>query len=170
MYLTRLIEKWTDFLALVGALLVLPLVGAMVYEVLSRYLFGAPTFWAFELAYMMMGTIFMFGIAYAMKHRSHVNVDLISGSLGPRANGIITLLGFTLLVPCVAWLCYALFWYMVDAYQAGENSGKSAWNPVIWPYRLMYVIGFISFLLQIAAESEKAIHSIIHNTDASELA
>ena len=49
----------------IAAMLLLPLVFAMVYEVLSRYLFDAPTQWAFEVSYMLMGTIFLLGLSYA---------------------------------------------------------------------------------------------------------
>jgi TRAP-type mannitol/chloroaromatic compound transport system permease small subunit len=33
-------------------------------------------------------------------------------------------------------------------YRSGEGSGLSAWNPKIWPYRVVYVAGFALFALQ----------------------
>ena len=168
MYLAPLVEKWTILVGRVGALLALPLVGAMIYEIMSRQLLNAPTYWAFELAYMMMGTIFMFGIAYALKERSHVNVDLFYHSMSPRIQGLVNLIGFIFLLPCVAWLTGALFDYFVGAWAADERSGMSAWNPVIWPFRLVYVIGFATFFLQILAETEKAIYAVINNAHPGE--
>lgn len=168
MYLTPFVERWTVLLGRIGALLALPLVAAMMYEIISRQFFDAPTFWAFELAYMMMGTIFMFGIAYALKTKSHVNVDLVYHVLSPRWQGMVMLVGCIFLIPCVAWVTYALFWYFVGAYEGAERSGMSAWNPVIWPFRLVYVIGFATFLLQLVAEVEKALFAIVTNTRPEE--
>ena len=55
----RLVGALSLWAGRAAALLVLPLVFAMVYEVVSRYAFGAPTLWAFEISYMMMGAIFL---------------------------------------------------------------------------------------------------------------
>lgn len=159
----RIIETWTDILGGIGAFLLLPLVGAMIYEVLSRHIFGVPTLWAYELAYMMMGTIFMFGIAFTLKRNAHVNVDLFYENFEPRTKAIVSLLGYALLFPFVIWVTYALFWYAVEAYVGQELSGKSAWNPVVWPYRVLLVIGFATFALQILSEILKSIYAAVHN-------
>ncbi|MCD6072980.1 MAG: tripartite ATP-independent periplasmic transporter, DctQ component family protein, partial [Microvirga sp.] len=80
-----------------AALLVVPLVFAMVYEVVSRYAFGAPTVWAFEISYMMMGAIFLMAIAYALLVGQHVNVDFIHDALPKRVVALIDLLAYVLL-------------------------------------------------------------------------
>lgn len=164
----RLIEIWTEFLGWAGALLLLPLTGAMIYEIGSRYLFDAPTFWAYELSYMMMGTIFLFGIACALKHRAHVSVDLFYSSFSPRFRAIVDLLGYALLLPCVAWIAWALYHYAAHAFTEHELSGQSSWNPPIWPYRVVYVTGFVTFLLQIVAEIIKACHIFLREQPAKE--
>ena len=33
-----------------------------------------------------------------------------------------------------------------------EVSGESAWNPIIWPFRVVWLIGFISLSLQAISE------------------
>ena len=146
------LERVTDAAALVGVAVILPLIGAMVFEVFSRYVLAAPTAWAFEISYMLMGTIFMLGIAFALKERQHVNVDLFTGIFPPRVNAAISLLGYALLLPCVAWLTYALSQYAIAAYRSGEVTGKSAWNPVVWPFRVVLAVGFAVFALQIVVE------------------
>lgn len=164
MRLVLFLERITGAAAAVGIWLILPLVGAMVFEVLSRYLFDAPTSWAYELSYMFLAAIFMMGIAYALKVRQHVNVDLIYDALGPRAKAVVNLLGYCLLLPCAAWLTYALANFALDAFRSGEQSGLSSWNPLIWPYRAVLAAGFAVFVLQILAEVIKAIRTLITNT------
>lgn len=137
----------------IGALLVLPLVLAMVYEVISRYFFAAPTQWAFELSYMMMGSIFLLGLSYAVLVDQHVNVDFIHQKLPKRGIAIIDAIGYILLAGMMFWLTRALIDNAASVYRTGEGSGLSAWNPKIWPYRVIYVLGFGLFALQCAGKA-----------------
>jgi len=157
------LERITAVAALIGAILILPLVVAMIFEVVSRLVLGSPTAWAYEMSYMMMAAIFMMGIAYALKRRDHVSVDLLYGVLAPRQKALINIAGYVLLLPCVAWLTYALFNFALQAYRTGELTGQSAWNPVVWPYRTVLVLGFAIFALQIVAEVIKSMRVLITN-------
>ena len=78
MKLITIIEAITRFAGAIAALLTLPLVGALVTEVFSRYVLNSPTLWAFEVSYMVMGAIFMLGIANALRIGQHVSVDVIT--------------------------------------------------------------------------------------------
>lgn len=155
MWLVSLSDRLSRSLAFLASLVIIPLTLAMVYEVVSRYAFDAPTFWAFEVSYMMMGLIFLFGIAYALQVRQHVNVDFIQVFISGTLILIIRVLSHVLLLGVVAWLTYALYGYAVSAYESGEGSGVSAWNPQIWPYRVVYCLGFALFGLQILSEIVK---------------
>jgi TRAP-type mannitol/chloroaromatic compound transport system permease small subunit len=137
----------------IGALIVLPLVLAMVFEVVSRYAFAAPTQWAFELSYMMMGTIFLLGLSYALLTGQHVNVDFIHQVLPRRAVAAIDAVGYIILAGMLIWLTRTLISNVGDVYRTGEGSGLSAWNPKIWPYRVIYALGFGLFALQCAAKA-----------------
>jgi TRAP-type mannitol/chloroaromatic compound transport system permease small subunit len=142
----------------VGAVVVLPLVLAMVYEVLSRYLFSAPTQWAFELSYMMMGTIFLLGLSYAVLVNQHVNVDFLHQVLPRRGVATIDAVGYILMTGMLFWLTITLINNVGEVYATGEGTGLSAWNPPIWPYRIVYAVGFGLFALQCLA---KAIENLL---------
>ena len=60
----RLIDKLSGATGFVGGCLVVPLALVMFYEVVLRFFFDLPTFWAYELSYMMTGAHFALGIAY----------------------------------------------------------------------------------------------------------
>lgn len=152
MPLVRLIGTLSLWVGRLAALLVVPLVLAMVYEVVSRYAFRAPTIWAFELSYMMMGTIFLLGTAYALLVGQHVNVDFIHDSLPRRAVGIVDGLAYLVLTGFAAWITFALFRYAGSALHSGEGSGLSVWNPPVWPYRYIIAFGFGVFALQCLAK------------------
>lgn len=144
------LSLWTGRL---GAMLVVPLMAAMVYEVVSRYAFAAPTDWAFEISYMMMGSIFLLGIAYALAVGQHVNVDFIHDRLPRRVIALIDALGYVVLTGMMVWIVIVLAQNAVAAFHSGEGSGLSAWNPRIWPYRVVYCFGFGLFALQTFAKA-----------------
>ncbi|MGI9333873.1 MAG: TRAP transporter small permease subunit [Gammaproteobacteria bacterium] len=146
------VERWVRFFGHAGAWVIIILIAAMVYEVVSRYFFGSPTRWAFEVAYMLMGTSFMLGIAYCLQLRRHVRVDFVYDHVGPRVRAVIDLLGFVLLIPMLLWLAGGLWEYFQDAYDVDETSGESAWNPIIWPFKYTFVMGFVLLLAQCTVE------------------
>jgi len=53
-HILRVIERLTEGIGSLAALVIIPLVLATCYEVFARYVFGAPTIWAFELGYTLM--------------------------------------------------------------------------------------------------------------------
>ena len=163
--LIRAIEFYTRLFGLVGAWIIVVLIGAMVYEVFARYFFGAPTKWAFEVAYMLMGTSFMFGIAYCLQMDRHVRVDFVYNFVGPKARAIIDLIGYLIVVPMILWLCGGLWEYFYNAYRVDELSGESAWNPIILPFKFAFVIGFVLLLMQIVAEALKRLLVLTRRAD-----
>ena len=147
------IERITCAFGRVGAVLILILILAVSYEVVMRYAFNAPTMWAYEVAAMLMGTSFLITIAYAMVTESHVRVDFLYARIGPRGRALIDVAGYLLfLLPLALWLTWGRWNNLVQAYATGETTGQSAWNPVVWPFRVAYVVGLVLFSLQILAE------------------
>lgn len=61
-------------LAMIG---VIAVVIAMFYEVVSRYVFNAPTLWANELSLWIAGFVFLLAGLYAMQQRSHIRIYVI---------------------------------------------------------------------------------------------
>lgn len=161
MKLITLIEALTRFAGGLAALLIMPLIGALVTEVFSRYLFDSPTLWAFEISYMVMGAIFMLGLANALRQGQHVSVDVISLRLGTRTNAAIRAFFYTLFLPLVCWLSWELAKYFYESYENGERSGRSAWNPVMWPVYSVWFIGFSILSLQLLAELLKSIQTAL---------
>jgi len=159
------IEALTRVLGYAGAMLIVPLVLATCYEVIARYLFGAPTIWAFELGYMLMGVHFLMGGALAAMKESHVRIDLIYAAVSPRAQAMIDLVLYIVLLVCLTFVSLRLFDYAYSAYLSGEGSGQSAWNPPIWPFRALIVLSFAVLTLQILAEVLKCVLLIARGED-----
>ncbi len=91
--LTRTIEVVTRACGDIAAALVVVLMLLMVYEVVMRYVFSAPTIWSYDLSTMTLGTIFVVSIAYTLLTDSHVRVDLLHPYLGRHAKTVVDLIG-----------------------------------------------------------------------------
>ena len=70
-----LIERISGVCGKITAWLVVPLILATVYDVAARYLFNAPTQWAYEVGYMMMGAHALLGMAYTLREGGHIRID-----------------------------------------------------------------------------------------------
>ncbi len=69
------------FLRIALALLMTAMVGSVVWQVLSRYLFVVPAAWTEELARFLLIWIGMLGAAYAYRQGSHLGIDLLAEKL-----------------------------------------------------------------------------------------
>ncbi len=147
------LDALSTLIGVIGAWVMAPLILTMVYEVLARHLFDAPTFWAYEMGYMLAGTGYLFGMSYCLKERGHIRVDFIYDNIGPRGRAIVDILGYLfLMLPGALWVTWGLYEYAMEAYVSGEVSGESAWNPVVWPFRTVWFIGYAMLCLQAFAE------------------
>lgn len=158
----RGIEKVTGAGGVVAGWIVVPLIFATVYEVLARYLFNAPTIWAFEIGYMAMGANYLLGSAYTLREGAHIRIDVAYTHYRPRTKAIVDIFAYAVLfLPVGIWLSYHLGLYVWDAYSSGETSGQSAWNPLIWPYRLVFLVGIMLLTLQVLVELVKSVRMLI---------
>ncbi|MCK0754270.1 TRAP transporter small permease subunit [Chromohalobacter japonicus] len=161
-------ESISKLFAIIGAALIIPLILSLAYEVFSRYVLREPTAWAYEISYMLMGTVFLFGMAYALKTRQHVNVDVIYSILPKRAKALCDMVGSFILFIALCWLINALFGYVMDTYEYQERSGASGWNPIIWPFRAVWLIGFTLLAMQTFFEVIKSIKIVVSGNSVGE--
>ena len=66
------------------AWMVVPMVLSLCYEVVSRYVFNAPTQWAYDMTFMLYGSFFMLGSAYTLQRKGHVRTDSWHANWSPR--------------------------------------------------------------------------------------
>jgi len=151
--LIRAIDRLSFATGGLAALLVILLVVLMVYDAVARYAFSAPTLWAFDVATYLMGACFILSTAYTLSRDAHVRVDLVYAWLPRRVLTVVDLVGFAVIVlPVTAWIASGLWSYFYDSFLSAERSGSSAWNPRVWPFRLVLFVGFAVLCLQVAAE------------------
>lgn len=160
--IVRAADRVSYLCGVLAAILVITLVVLMLYDVVLRYAFNAPTTWGNDLNTFLMGSSFVLSIAYALSTDAHVRVDLLYNERTRPRLAYIDLVGMTLIVlPAVAWISWGLLVHLEDAIRTGERTGSGGWNPVVWPFRAVMFVGFVIFTIQIVAEIIKRIAWII---------
>lgn len=143
------------------AYLLLPLCGVMVYEVIARYGFNAPTIWSTEIVVMLAGALFIIGGAYTQYLRGHISVDTLYDYLSPRGQILVRIFVhypvFVLYVGVLLWGGLGFAW---DSYVGNERSG-SLWNPIIWPYKIVVPLGALLLFLQGTAQFIRDVRALI---------
>lgn len=157
----RIVDRISGFSGIIAAWLIAPLVIATCYEVASRYLFNAPTIWAYEVGFMATGAQFLLGMAYTLNRGAHIRIDVLSTMMSERLKAAVDLVCYVgLLVPFVAWVSWTLYGRALTAIRTNEHSGQSAWNPPLWPFRTIFFIAFALLLLQAIAEIVKCAQAL----------
>ena len=137
--------------------MVLILIASMLYEVVARYLFGAPTLWAFDVAYMSTGVLFVLGAADVLRQDGHIRIDFLSSKLPARLRRAIDGTAFLfVLCPVFARIAWIAGERTVRAFQNGEVEHVSPWAPLMWPFYAALTVGLSALALQLAAEGIRA--------------
>lgn len=153
----RAVDRLSTAVGVIAAWLIVPLVIALCYEVVARYVFGAPTIWAYELAYLLTGSGWLLGMAYALAGGAHIRIDVVYLGLSPRKRALVDVVGYLLLLlPFLVWVASTLDDRAIQAFRSGEHTGQSAWNPPLWPFRTVFFVSFALLALQVAAETVRA--------------
>ncbi|RMD95644.1 MAG: TRAP transporter small permease subunit [Alphaproteobacteria bacterium] len=137
--------------------MVVPIIFAMVYEVIARKFFVAPTLWAFDVSRMLYGTSFMLGAAYALMRGLHIRADFLYRGMSIRTQGRVDLVLYILLfMPGMIFLFWASYEFALKSFYQNERAGDSTWAPIVWPVKIALAVGVGFLILQGISEILKA--------------
>jgi len=148
--LLRAIDRLSDALAVVAAILLVAAAIVITYSVIYRAL-GNSTFWEIEFSvYMMVASLFL-ASPYTLKSNGHVGVDLLSHYLPQRwrrtSAMVVAIVGLGVCL-YLTFLGGELAW---ASFLRGERT-ESTWAPLKWPLFLMMPLGLGLTALQYLAE------------------
>ena len=155
--LVNRIERITTNIGIIAALTLVPLILTTTYEVLARYIFDAPTIWAYEVGYMLTGTHFLLGMAYTLQQGQFIRIDIFSQDMSAKTRALIDLFSYSVILPLMMWLTYGLTSYLISGFIKNERTGQSAMNMVVWPFRIVFLVAFTLLALQVYAEFMKSL-------------
>ncbi|MGB8526558.1 MAG: TRAP transporter small permease subunit [Rhodoplanes sp.] len=106
------------------------------YEVFARYMFGAPTDWAFDASYMLYGALFMLAGAYTLSRNGQVRGDFLYRAWRPRTQATTDLvLYFLFFFPGMLAFIYSGVGFAKLSYVMNEHSAASPDGPIVWPFK-----------------------------------
>lgn len=119
----------------------------ILYEVVARYIFNAPTIWALEVSLALYGAWAVLLGAYILREGGHVNVDILYVRFPPRVKAIVSLftwLFFFLWISVVVWKGWGMGWHSLMIL---EREASSFGGP-LYPAKLCIPLGAFLLLLQ----------------------
>jgi len=159
-WMASLITKIDLFSKWVGNIvcwITIPLIFAMVFEVLARKLFTAPTMWAYDMSRFLYGALFMLGAGYALSKGVHIRADFLYRNFKVKTQGLIDFWLYILFYfPGLLVFLYMTIGFVQESIMRGERGMDTAWMPYMWPIKSCLLIGIIFLLIQGISELFKS--------------
>lgn len=122
---------------------------AICYEVFCRYVLRAPTSWAYDVSYMLYGTLFMMAGAYTLARNGHVRGDFLYRAWPVKRQAMVDLtLYFLFFFPGILALIYSGWGYFHLSWLLNEHSSFSPDGPIIWPFKGLIPLTGVMMLFQ----------------------
>ena len=124
-----IIDSFTAWVGKAFAWCILLLTLAVAYEVFVRYLLRDPTSWAFDMSYMMYGSLFMMAGAYTLARDGHVRGDVLFRLWPPKVQASVELTLYILFFfPGILALIMAGADYAAESWSYNYGTGEVSIN------------------------------------------
>lgn len=159
--ISRVIDKITETIGKSVSWLLLAAVLISAINAVTRKMFDISSNAWLEVQWYLYGTVFMMAAAYALLKNEHVRIDIVSSSWSQRTRNIVDLvLHIIFLVPFAALMTYLSYPWFMTSFTSGEMS-SNAGGLIIWPAKLVVLLGFALLLLQAFSEIIKKFAIVI---------
>ena len=155
--LSRLIDALNEFIGKwVGWLILAAILVSAVNAVIRKTFNMSSNAWL-ELQWYLFGAAFLLAAAYTLKQNEHIRIDIVYGAFSRRVQHWIDLLGHLFfLMPFVLLMVYYFVPYVSLSFRTGEMS-TNAGGLILWPAKLMLLVGFSLLAIQGVSEIIKKI-------------
>ena len=154
------IDKFSKWTGNIVCWITIPLILGMVYEVLARKFFLAPTIWAYDISRFLYGALFMLGAGYALSKGVHIRADFLYRNFKIKTQGIVD---FTLYVlfyfPGLLVFLNMTTGFLQESIMRGERGMDTTWMPYMWPIKTCLWLGIIFLLIQGVSELFKSYYA-----------
>ena len=156
------IDKFSKLIGNIVCWITMPLMIAMVYEVLARKLFLAPTMWAYDMSRFLYGALFMLGAGYALSRGVHIRADFLYRNFKVKTQGLIDFWLYLLFYfPGLLFFFYMTTGFVLESIKRGERGMDTTWMPYMWPIKSCLWFGIIFLLVQGFSELFKSYYAMI---------
>ena len=160
-WIVRNIDILSHWVGKITCLMLLPVIFAMIYEVVARKLFIAPTDWAYDTSRMFSGAMFMLGAGYALMRGVHIRADFLYRNWHERTQMLVDMTLYLLFYfPAMLFFLKISTDYTIKAWLTWELTMDTAFMAPLAPARTAMPIGAALLLLQGIAESLRCFHKL----------
>lgn len=146
--------------------LIAPLLFIVLYEVLMRYAFNAPTVWGFEATAFAYGMHYMLGLSFMENAQGHVRVDIVTNLLPKKVQAVVMIAGYLLIfMPVYVLMTWGAAKFAYTATVANELNSTS-WAPRVWPYKIVMALSFGLLVVQGLSTVLKHLRSLSEPTES----
>ena len=154
------IDTFSLWVGRVVAWMTIPLMGAMIYEVVARYWFAAPTVWAYDISRMIYGAMFILGAAYALSKGVHIRSDFLYRKWSVQTQGRVdTALYVICYFPAMVILLWVSSEWAWTSVSRGERGTDTSWMPLLGPLKSALPVGVAFLIIQGVSELLKSAHA-----------
>ncbi len=126
-----------------------------------RYVFGMGFVFLQELYVWLHAIVFTGGAAYALKHDTHVRVDVFYARFSERTKAWVNLAGATLMVlPWMALTAWLAWPWVRASWATGESSAMSDGMPALYLLKSMLLVMAALLSLQALALAIRSIRTL----------
>ena len=155
----RLIDHFSKFSGLAVSQLYLIAALCTIYEVISRYVFNAPTQWAFEVVMVLCATAWMLSAGYITLHKRHIAINVLYLMAGDKGKWRLDMFAYIVGILALWLLADDSIVRALESIRMTERMG-SAWNsPQPLVLKTMLVIGAIMYLIQLMVNLHRHVSS-----------
>ena len=156
------IDKFSKLTGNIVCWITVPLILGMVYEVLARKFFLAPTIWAYDISRFLYGALFMLGAGYALSKGVHIRADFLYRNFKVKNQGRIDFILYLLFYfPGLLVFLYMTTGFLQESIMRGERGMDTTWMPYMWPIKTCLWLGIIFLLIQGVSELFKSYYAAI---------
>lgn len=150
--LSRVIDRINEFIGRRIAWLVVVAVLVSAINATVRKMFDISSNAWLELQWYLYGAVFLLAASYTLQLNEHVRIDFVSNMLSKRTRDWIDLLGHIfLLLPFAALIVYLSWPWFLHSFAIQEHS-NNAGGLLLWPAKILVVIGFALLTAQSISE------------------
>ena len=155
------IDRFNKIIGNIVCWITIPLILGMVYEVLARKLFLAPTIWAYDMSRFLYGALFMLGAGYALSKGVHIRADFLYRNFKTKTQGKIDFWLYLLFYfPGLIVFLYMTTIFVQESIMRNERGMDTTWMPYMWPIKSCLWFGIIFLLIQGVSELFKSYYAM----------
>ena len=157
MVIARAIDALNEAVGRIVCLVAAIFAAIIIYDVVMRYVFNAPTRWAFDVSKQLYGFYFVMLGGYALRHQSHVRVDLVTNALSPAVRRWVEIIGYVVFFFPFAWVFLTRSYDFALTSWAQREVTYGAIQMPVYPLKIALCVAAALLLLQGISEVLKLI-------------